>query len=189
VGTVRAVLETFDYDGVRLLPSRFQEQAEQARDVYFSIPNDDILKGFRRAAGLRAPGNDMRGWCSETSSVIFGQLLSGMARMSRATGDHALRDKALALLDGWKETIGRDGPAGMRLYEWEKLVCGLVDLHRYAGCQDAMPLLERLTAWAARTFDRSRQTADAFDFWGASREASGHRSGTRFRRISTEPIS
>ena len=167
MGTVRAVLETFDYDGVRLLPSRFQEQAEQARDVYFSIPNDDILKGFRRAAGLRAPGNDMRGWCSETSSVIFGQLLSGMARMSRATGDHALRDKALALLDGWKETIGRDGPAGMRLYEWEKLVCGLVDLHRYAGCQDAMPLLERLTAWAARTFDRSRQTADAFDFWGA----------------------
>jgi hypothetical protein len=68
------------------------------------VPNDDILKGFRREAGLPAPGNDMRGWCSKTSAVIFGQLLSGMSRLSRATGDDELRDKAITLFEGWRET-------------------------------------------------------------------------------------
>ena len=164
---VSPIMNTFDYDGVTLLPSRFQEQMLQAREVYFGVPNDDILKGFRREAGLPAPGNDMRGWCSKTSAVIFGQLLSGMARLSRATGDDELRDKAIALFEGWRETIGPDGDARMWPYAWEKLVCGLVDLQRYAGYDDALPTLEATTAWASRTFDRTRRLADEYDFWGA----------------------
>src|SRR5688572_14543362 len=88
---VTPIMNTFDYDGVTLLPSPFRDQMLRAREVYFGVPNDDILKGFRREAGLLAPGNDMRGWCSKTSAVIFGQLLSGMSRLSRATGDDALR--------------------------------------------------------------------------------------------------
>jgi len=161
-----AVLNTFEYDGVRLLPGRLREQATRARDVYYSVPNDDILKGFREAAGLPAPGAGMRGWCVETSACIFGQLLSGMARMSRATGDAALGDKALTLFDGWRQTVGRRGDARMRVYDWEKLVCGLVDLQSYAGCREALSLLEHTMAWAARTFDRSRRSADNFDFQG-----------------------
>ena len=102
---VSPIMNTFDYDGVTLLPSRFRDQMLQAREVYFGVPNDDILKGFRREAGLPAPGNDMRGWCSKTSAVIFGQLLSGMSRLSRATGDDELRDKAIALFEGWRETM------------------------------------------------------------------------------------
>ena len=164
---VNTVLHTFEYDGVTLLPSRFQEQMARAREVYFGLPNDDILKGFRREAGLPAPGNDMRGWCARTSAGIFGQLLSGMARLSRATGDDALRDKAIALFEGWRETIGPDGDAKMGPYPWEKLVCGLVDLQRYAGYDAALPVLEETTAWAARTFDRTRRLADEYDFWGA----------------------
>ncbi len=170
MGNAQAVLNTFDYDGVRLLPGRLRQQAMQARDVYQSIPNDDILKGFRRAAGLPAPGNDMRGWCAESSACIFGQLLSGMARMSRATGDIALRDKALALFDGWKKTIDSDGNLRMRVYDWEKLVCGLVDLQSYAGCHEALTALEHTMAWAVRTFDRSRRPADNFDFQGGGPE-------------------
>ena len=165
--TVEPVLHPFDYDGVALLSGRFQEQVARARDVYFGVPNDDILKGFRRQAGLAAPGDDMRGWCAETSAVIFGQLLSGMARLARATGDQALRDKAVALCEGWQATIGPDGDARMAPYPWEKLVCGLVDLHCYAGHDAAMPILERTTEWAARTFDRTRRLADEYDFWGA----------------------
>ena len=46
-----------------LLPSRFHDQVEQAREVYGALPNDDILKGFRREAGLPAPGDGMNGWC------------------------------------------------------------------------------------------------------------------------------
>jgi DUF1680 family protein len=164
---VTPTLHPFDYDGVTLLPSPFQEQMERAREVYFGVPNDDILKGFRREAGLPAPGNDMRGWAVKTSAGIFGQLLSGMARLSRATGDDALRDKAIALFEGWRETIGPDGDAKMWPYAWEKLVCGLVDLQRYAGYDDALSTLEATTHWAARTFDRTRRLADDHDFWGA----------------------
>src|SRR5215213_10442086 len=164
---VSPIMNTFDYDGVTLLPSRFQEQMLRAREVYFGVPNDDILKGFRREAGLPAPGADMRGWCSKTSAVIFGQLLSGMSRLSRATGDNALRDKAIMLFEGWRETIGPDGDARMWPYAWEKLVCGLVDLQRYAGYDGARSTLEATTAWASRTFDRTRRLADEHDFWGA----------------------
>ncbi len=159
-------LETFDYDGVRLLPGRFADQAARAREVYFSLPDDDILKGFRARAGRPAPGAGMRGWCAETSSCIFGQLLSGLARLSRATDDAPLRNKALALFDGWRKTVPPGGDAAMRLYDWEKLVCGLVDLRAYAGCADALPVLEESTGWAARTFDRTRHPADNFYFQG-----------------------
>ncbi|MBI3710046.1 MAG: glycoside hydrolase family 127 protein [Proteobacteria bacterium] len=164
----RVVLGEFGYDGVRLLPGRFATQIARAREVYGAIPNDDILKGFRRAAGLPAPGNDLRGWCAKTSGVIFGQLLSGMARMSRATGDDALRQKAIALFQGWKETLGPEGNARMRLYEWDKLVCGLVDLWEFADYAAVRPVLEQTLAWAAKTFDRSRRLADDYDFWGAA---------------------
>src|SRR5580704_14341649 len=104
-------LDSFDYLHVRLLPSRFRDQVEQARDLYGTIPNDDILKGFRAEAGLPAPGAGMKGWCQSNSAVIFGQLMSGMIRLGRATGDRALIDKAIALYDGWAETLHADGNA------------------------------------------------------------------------------
>ena len=163
----RAVVETFDYDGVRLLPGRMETQVRLAREVYSSIPNDSILKGFRREGGLPAPGEDLRGWCKTRSAVIFGQLLSGLARMGRATGDRSLWDKAETLLAGWHETLPADGNLRMRPYDWEKLVCGLVDLHHYAGSAAVLPILGQITEWAARTFDRTRRHSDNFDFWGA----------------------
>ncbi|HEU5430362.1 MAG TPA: beta-L-arabinofuranosidase domain-containing protein, partial [Thermomicrobiales bacterium] len=163
---VNPMLTAFDYEGVTLLPGRFQAQAARTREVYFGLPNDNALKGFRRDAGLPAPGNDMGGWCVQSSAVIFGQLLSGMARLSRATGDDELRDKAIALFEGWQETVGPDGDARMDVYAWEKLVCGLVDLHRYAGDERALPALTASTEWAARTFDRTRVVADEYDFQG-----------------------
>jgi len=91
-------LEAFDYGDVRLLPSRCTRQIETAREYYMAIPNADILHGFRQAAGLTAPGKPLGGWCRETSATVFRQWLSGMARLSRATGDTALRDKASYLL-------------------------------------------------------------------------------------------
>src|SRR5437764_418030 len=77
----RTVLEPFDYHGVRLLPSRWLDQVQTARNYYFSLTNDDILQGFRAAAGLPAPGTPLGGWCEHDTSPIFGQWLSGMARL------------------------------------------------------------------------------------------------------------
>src|SRR5215468_4780711 len=97
-------LRTFDYRDVRLLPGMFLDQVEQARSLYGSLSDDDVLKGFREQAGQPAPGIGMKGWCKATSAVIFGQLLSGMVRLGRAMGDTALIGKAVALFDGWSAT-------------------------------------------------------------------------------------
>lgn len=162
----RIVLRPFDYDGVKLLPGRFRQQMDNACKVYGALANDDILKGFREAAGLPAPGRGMSGWCSKTSGGIFGQLISGLARLGRATGDAKLIDKAQQLFSGWLPTLAANGDARMRPYAWDKLVCGLVDLHRYGGDDAALTVLERTTQHAAQTFDRTRQMANRDDFWG-----------------------
>lgn len=167
----RTILHPFNYDGVRLLPGRMLEQVENARAVYGAIPNDDILLGFRRKAGLAAPGTGMRGWCKDTSGVIFGQLLSGMVRLGRGLADGALIEKAVLLMEGWAETLPADGDAGMGTYEYEKLVCGLVDVYELGGVAAAVPLLERATIAAAKRFDRTRALATNFLFQGGESKA------------------
>src|SRR5262245_33106877 len=78
-------LESFDYHGVRLRPSRWQQQCEAAGAYYGSVPDDDVLCGYRAAAGLAAPGRPLGGWCGRNSNTVFGQWLSGISRMARAT--------------------------------------------------------------------------------------------------------
>src|SRR6476620_3076188 len=120
-------ISAFDYDGVRLHDSRWNDQYLHAREFYFNVSNDDILQGFRAKAGLPAPGKPLGGWCDEDSSTVFGQWLSGMSRMYRATGDQAMGDKAAYLLREFSKTVGSDGNCRMNVYPYEKLVCGLVD--------------------------------------------------------------
>jgi uncharacterized protein len=146
-------IEPFDYRGVRLLPSQWQKQYFQTRDTYLAISDDDILHGYRLAAGLPAPGKPLGGWCRQTSDTVFGQWLSGMARMYRATNETALRDKAIHLFTEWSKTIPADGNPRMRHYGFDKLVCGLVDLKQYADFDDALPMLERVTRYASKNFN------------------------------------
>ncbi len=163
VGAQHTRLRSFDYSGVRLLDSRFQKQVLYARDLYFNMSNDDMLKGFRREAGMTAPGNDMRGWCRNDCGATFGQWLSGMARLSRATKDTAMRDKAIYLAAEWEKTLGTDGNPRMSTYAWEKMSCGLVDLALYADYPHAFEILERITVWGSHHFDRSRSPATEQD--------------------------
>ena len=74
-------ISAFDYNGVRLHDSRWNDQYLHGREFYFNVSNDDILHGFRAKAGLPAPGKPLGGWCDEDSSTVFGQWLSGMSRM------------------------------------------------------------------------------------------------------------
>ena len=53
-------LTPFDYDGVRLLDGMLKKQYEATRDYYFNLPNDDLLLGYRKRAGLPAPGTELR---------------------------------------------------------------------------------------------------------------------------------
>jgi hypothetical protein len=163
-------IEPFDYQGVRLLPSRWLDQIERNRGYYLSLTNDDILQGFRAAAGLPAPGTPLGGWCERDSSPIFGQWLSGMARLSRATGDSTLHDKAVYLMTEWGKTVKPDGDCRMQHYAFDKLVCGLVDMHLYAGREDAIQLLEKVTDWAGKTFRRENRPAGKASFSGSPSE-------------------
>jgi DUF1680 family protein len=143
-------IETFDYQGVALRESRWLKQVQEARNYYLNVSNDDILCGFRAAAGQAAPGKPLGGWCAKDSQIVFGQWLSGMARLSKATGDGALHDKAGYLMTEWAKTVKPGGDCGMPHYAWDKLVCGLVDMSHYAGNPDAVPLLEQSTDWAIK---------------------------------------
>ncbi len=149
-------IETFNDGSVKLGGGRWKTQYEQAREFYFGVSNDDILHGFRAEADLPAPGKPLGGWAARNSGGIFGQWLSGMSRMYRYTGDEAIRDKAIVLFTEWAKTVGADGNCRMRHYPFEKLVCGLVDLKRYAGHDEAIPVLAKVTDWASKTFDRER---------------------------------
>jgi DUF1680 family protein len=151
-------LEPFDYRGVKLRESRWQKQYQAARDFYFGVSDDDILCGYRKAADLPAPGKPLGGWCARNSNTVFGQWLSGMSRFACAMGDSALRDKVIRLFSEWSKTVKPDGNCGMMHYPFEKLVCGLVDMQLYLD-YDTTAMLERVTDWAEKNFDRTRAPA------------------------------
>jgi DUF1680 family protein len=170
----RSRLQPFNYDGVRLSTGMLDSQFRATRAYYFAIPNDDILKGFRQRAGLRAPGNDLGGWYSGDPTVtrwwskgdtfnVFGQWLSGMARLSKAGNDEELSEKAVHLMIEWGKTIEDDGfffysrRPNAPHYTYDKTVCGLIDLYEYCGRTDALPLLEKITDWAIPSLDRIRK--------------------------------
>jgi DUF1680 family protein len=157
--TSRIKIEPFDYRGVRLRESRWQKQFQAAHDFWLGLSEDNILYGYRSAAGLPAPGKPLGGWCARDSNTVFGQWLSAMSRMYRTTGDTAIRDKAVRLFMGWAETVKPDGDCGMRHYPFDKLVCGLVDLRLYADFSDAIPMLEKVVDWASKNLSRENVPA------------------------------
>ena len=82
-----------------------------------------------------------------------------MTRIYQATGDTAMRDKAIGLFAQWAKTVGADGNARMGHYPYEKVVGGLVDLKRYARHDTAAEMLSRVVDYAAKTLDRTRTPA------------------------------
>jgi uncharacterized protein len=157
-------LEGLGYGGRVRLKGRLAERVADAAETYGGMAVDDVLKGFRRRAGLPTPGQDMTGWATESTEATFGQWLSGLARLSAVLMDGALAERVGELVDGYAETVAPSYDPGMHTYGWEKLVCGLVDAAVYAGNDQALPLLSKVVR--AERFDRTRATAKANDFSG-----------------------
>ena len=169
-------IQPFDYAGVTLRPSVWQRQASSGRDFYFNLSNDDILRGYRVAAGTaNAPGRALGGWCSPNSNTVFGQWLQAMARMQRSYGDKDLLDKANVLVSeyakcwpgmtsGTARGNGRGAmggaTGGLSHYPYEKLVGGLVDMHHYGNHPEALPLCDKITEAAMAHFNRDRLPAN-----------------------------
>ena len=116
--------------------------------------------GSGRGAGL--PPRRGRRWAAGlagSTGGIFGQWLSGMARMYKATNDVPLRDKALRLMTEWAKTIGADGNSHMGHYAFEKIVCGLTDLKLYAGSDEAMAILEKICDYGMKNMNHNNVAA------------------------------
>lgn len=161
----RILLKPVDFHGVTLDDGPLKRQLDATLQFYLRIPNDDLLKGFRRRAGRPAPGAEMGGWYSDDVFHVFGQILSGLARLHAATGDPAPRAKLDALVHGWGECIEADGyfyasrKPNATHYTYEKMVGGLVDAMVYAHNSEAKGLLRRITDWAVPNLVRGRPYA------------------------------
>ena len=81
----RRQIEAFDYRGVTLDGGHARFMLDEVKDYYLRIPNDDLLKGFRQRAGHPAPGRDLGGWYSSDTFHVFGQIVSGLARLHAAS--------------------------------------------------------------------------------------------------------
>jgi DUF1680 family protein/acetyl esterase/lipase len=167
----RRIIKPFDYRGVTLHPGPLKRQVDEVRQFYLAIPDDDLLKGFRRRAGHPAPGKDLGGWYSSDTFLVFGQIVSSLARLYAATGDTASRDKANRLIKEWAKCIEPDGyfyasrKPNAPHYIYDKMLWGLLDVHAYCGNQAALAHLESITDWAIRNLDRKRRVNDTSTEW------------------------
>jgi DUF1680 family protein len=124
------------------------------------LSDDSLLKPFRQMTGQPAPGDDLGGWyhydpnydwhtfdVGFAPAAIFGQWVSALARTYAITGDQQTLDKVLRLNRLYAQTISGDFYENRRFpaYCYDKLVCGLIDSHKFVGDPEASRILEHMT--------------------------------------------
>jgi uncharacterized protein len=154
------LLKEFGYGDVELAPGPAQTQFEQTQAVLMALNEDSILKPWRLRAGLPAPGPDLGGWYDElpldktesgghgfAPAHSTGQWISALARGYAITGDARTKARVQSLVDQYGAAISGKFYTNFRFpaYNYDKMVIGLVDAHRYAGMSQAFPLLDRTT--------------------------------------------
>ena len=157
------VLREFDFAEVELSPGRAQTQFEQTQSVLLGINEDSLLKPWRLRAGLAAPGPDMGGWYDEVPLAptpsgghgfapanFFGQWIAALSRGYAINRNPLTRAKLERLLDGYGQAISGRFYTNFYYpaYNYDKMVLGLIDAHRYAAMPAALDLLNRTTAAA-----------------------------------------
>src|SRR5579863_4472793 len=160
--TINTPLTTFAYSDVELLDGPMKRQFEENHARFLNLEDDRLLKVFRQAAGLPAPGDDMGGWYDLTGFSLerndfhgfiaghsFGQYLSGLSRAYAVTGSEPTRAKINRLVKGYAETLDPRAKFfdGYRLpaYTYDKTSCGLIDACEFARDPMAMDVHEKLT--------------------------------------------
>lgn len=153
-------LNTFHYGDVQLAPGRAQTQFEQTQAVLMSLNEDSLLKPWRLRAGLPAPGPEMGGWYDEVPlqrnpsgghgfapGHSFGQWISALSRGYAIDRNADVRAKVERLLALYSPAISGRFYTNFRFpaYDYDKMVIGLLDAHRFANLPDALALLDRTT--------------------------------------------
>jgi hypothetical protein len=153
-------LDQFAYGDVELLAGPLLDQFNQNHSFFMNLSEDALLKPFRQAAGLPAPGEEMGGWYSWSKDFdpprnstgyipghTFGQYVSGLSRAYAVTGDQPTQQKLRRLVRGYAQTISPKFWQNYCLpaYTSDKTTCGLIDAYQFAGLQEAMVVLDHAT--------------------------------------------
>jgi DUF1680 family protein len=143
-------LNVFDYSQVELLDGPLRRQFDQNRQFFLGLHDDRMLKIYRQRVGMPAPGPDMGGWYDDfCPGASFGQYVSALARFAGATRSEATRAKVSSLVRGYAQTLDAGGKFFVDLrypgYTYDKLVCGLIDAHSFAGDTAALDVLAATT--------------------------------------------
>ncbi len=148
------------YGDVALRDGPLREQFLAQRAALLAMDEDALLKPFRAAAGMAAPGAALGGWYNASPSFdppadmhgfipghSFGQYVSSLARAFAVTGDEATRQKVRRLVAGFAQTITPRFYDGYTLpaYTFDKINIGLIDAHEFAGDETALAALNRAT--------------------------------------------
>jgi DUF1680 family protein len=156
-------LREFGYGDVTLTSETHERQLQENRSLLMELSEDSLLKPLRQMAGKPAPGVELGGWylykpdydyrkddAGFAPGCTFGQWVSALARLSAITGSQGIRDKVVRLNRLYAQTISSDFYTKNRFpaYCYDKLVCGLIDSHKWAGDPDAMAILKRTTETA-----------------------------------------
>jgi DUF1680 family protein len=156
----RSRLQEFGYGDVDLAPGAAQTQFEQTCAVLMSLNEDSLLKPWRLRAGLPAPGPELGGWYDEVSLAktesgghgfapahCFGQWISALSRGYAIRRSPEIRARTERLLELYEPTISGRFYTNFRFpaYNYDKMVIGLIDAHRFAGISQAYALLDRTT--------------------------------------------
>lgn len=151
------LLEEFGYGDVTLAPGRARTQFEQTQTVLMGLNEDSLLKPWRLRAGLPAPGPDLGGWYDEVPDSSgghgfapahsFGQWISALARGYAADGDAQTRARVERLLALYRPAISGKFYENFRFpaYDYDKVVCGLMDAHQFAGVKESWAMLDETT--------------------------------------------
>lgn len=143
-------LNEFDYGDVTLAPGRALAQFENTQSVLMGLNEDGLLKPWRLRAGLPAPGPSLGGWYAVDGFApahAFGQWISALSRGYAATGDARTRAHIDRLLALYQPAISSKFYQDFRFpaYVYDKVVCGMIDAHRFAHLPRAFPLLDQAT--------------------------------------------
>jgi len=149
------LLREFDYGQVKLTAGPLKQQYDRVHAAYLALDNDRLLKVYREAAGLAAPGAAMGGWYDADGFVpghSLGQYISGLARFGKTNADAASQAKVGELVEGFAATMGSHDRifAGANAekvwpcYILDKHIAGLVDAWNLCGVEQARALLPRV---------------------------------------------
>jgi uncharacterized protein len=154
------LLQYADRSSVTLLDGPMLEQFRAQHATLMAMNEDALLKPFRVAAGLPAPGEDLGGWYNASDSFnppqdmhgfipghSFGQYLSSLARAYAVTGDRQTQQKVQRLVAGFASTITPRFYEGYTLpaYTFDKINIGLIDAHAFAANSQALATLNLAT--------------------------------------------